>query len=153
MQGVFMKKFHLVLGRQFMALLALALVFGLAFVSCDNGSGSGNNGGVDNPGNGNTPGGDNPGNGDGTARFQGTYISSGGFVPGSITFTGNNFSLLLGDRPVATGTFTVSVNTMSLLVVTSTFISEQPGDVILLSIINDNSLYLAKEDMTFTKSS
>ena len=70
-----MKKFRLVL-----AMLALALALGLAFVSCDDGTTSG----------GNNPGGNTPGNNN-VSPFEGTWIESSSGM--QLIITGNTYLL------------------------------------------------------------
>jgi hypothetical protein len=133
-----MKKFNFVL-----VMLALVLVFGLAFVSCDNGGGNGGDG-VDNPGNGSTPGGDNPGNGNtpGTSSISGTYYGTDDFMgPLTITFTGNTWSfvsIMLGGE-IGNGTFTVEGNIINCYVIYDAF-ENDVGTIWPLTIIDSNTI-------------
>ena len=111
-EGVFMKRFSFVL-----AILALALTFGLVFASCDNGTTGGGN----------------------TSRVQGTYYTSDGF--GSFVFTGSNFTIYFLGLPLDRGTFTVSGDTVTL---TFTYVTEYSDikveDKYILTIIDERTL-------------
>ena len=90
-----MKKFCF--EKPFSALLAVLLVFGLAFVSCGNGDG-----------NNNTPGGGS------ASRFEGTWSNA---VSGKTwTFTGNNFTVTFFGINNARGTFTYTQTVITLTV-------------------------------------
>jgi hypothetical protein len=125
----------------FVAMLTLVLVFGLAFVSCDNGGGSNNDGGDDTPG-GNTPGGENPGSS--VPSIQGMYIADNGFS--YITFTGSNFTVYAFGMPFLSGTFTISGSTLRLAITfAADFSQHNAGDVVNMTIINANTIYDADE--------
>ena len=91
-----MKRFSFLL-----AMLALALVLGLAFVSCDDGTTNGDN----------TPGGSN------SNPFVGTWV--GTYQQWDITLTinqGNTFSMTGVPGGVVSGTYTVNGNTITCTV-------------------------------------
>ena len=96
-----MKRFSFIL-----AMLAIVLAFGLAFVSCDNDT----TGGGNTPG-GNTPGGNNPsGN-----SVVGTWVGNQQGMQVKFIFSADStFSMTLDGQPFDTGTWTQSGNVVSL---------------------------------------
>ena len=138
----------------FIAILALVLVFSLAFVSCDNGDGNNNTPGGDNtPGGENTPGGNTPGgntpggntpggNTPGTSSISGTYYGTDDFMgPLTITFTGNTWSfvsIMLGGE-IGRGTFTVEGSTINCYVTYDAF-ENDVGTIWPLAIIDSNTI-------------
>ena len=102
------------------ALLALTLVLGLVFVSCDNGMMDG-----DGVGSGNT------------SRVQGTYYVG----LASWRFRGSNYSGYLLEQLMERGNFTVSGNTVTLTVTSVyKYNDREVGDKSFLTIIDENTL-------------
>jgi hypothetical protein len=126
-------------------MLALVLIFGLAFVSCDDGGGNddgGNTPGGSTPGSntpgGNTPGGENPGSS--VPSIQGMYIADNGFS--YITLTGSNFTVYAFGMPFLSGTFSVSGSTLRLAITfAADFSQHNAGDAVNMTIIDTNTIY------------
>ena len=164
-----------------LVMLVLVLAFGLAFVSCDDGSG------------GNTPGGENPGGGDPghthvwgpwvvttppTATqsgvetrtctldsshtqtrtipatgysFQGTYTATVSGITLTIVATGTTWSYYAYGGLVSKGTYTISGNTITAVTTEVYFGTDRPGDISILTFTDENTIYERSTGYTYRK--
>jgi hypothetical protein len=172
-EGVFMKKFSFIM-------LALALALGLAFVSCDNGSGSTGSGGGGGNTPSHThdwgpwvvttlPTATQSGVETRTCKldsshtetrtipatgysFQGTYNATSMGVTMSIVATDTTWSYYAyGGTLFYKGTYTVSGNTITATITESYYPNQKPGDISILTFIDENTIYEPSTGYTYRR--
>jgi hypothetical protein len=162
----------------FVAMLAIVLILGLAFFSCDDGGG--NDGGS---GDGNTQGHIHvwgpwvvttaptatqsgvetrtctldsshketrtiPATG---YNFQGTYTTTVSGITLTIVATGNTWEYYGYGALASKGTYTISGNTITAVVTDVYFGTDRPGDVIILTFTDENTIYDSSTGYTYRK--